>query len=194
MSDSTTPESRRALGERGIIARRKARQSRRYYTLTSASTVIPGLGLIRTRRRTGITIVTAFVATILLVLGWALAKRAVMGKVMAVLILAPAAFAAWEAAQRFAEPVAPDVLPVVLASPLAGLLDDVRVAIASALRHQRYRHEDMRRDAGAAGAAPAATAAEVDGGDGVADAIAAMGRAPMVKTSRRMPPTPVAAP
>ena len=74
MSDSTTPESRRALGERGIIARRKARQSRRYYTLTAASTVIPGLGLIRTRRRTGITIVTAFVATILLVLGWALAK------------------------------------------------------------------------------------------------------------------------
>ncbi|WP_253705515.1 cation transporter [Brachybacterium sp. P6-10-X1] len=53
---------------------------------------------------------------IFVALGWALATRAVMGKVMALVILAPAAFAAWEAVQRFAAPEAPAVLPIVLAS------------------------------------------------------------------------------
>lgn len=53
---------------------------------------------------------------IFVALGWALAKRAAMGKVMAVVILGPAAAAAWEAAQRFAAPEAPGVVPVVLAS------------------------------------------------------------------------------
>ena len=72
---------------------------------------------------------------IFVALGWALAKRAVMGKVMAVVILAPAAFAAWEAAQRFAEPVAPDVLPVVLASLGAIAVNGTSGWLLAGVRH-----------------------------------------------------------
>lgn len=53
---------------------------------------------------------------IFIALGWPLAARAAMGKAMALTILGPAAIAAWEAIQRFSDPVAPQVLPVVLAS------------------------------------------------------------------------------
>ena len=53
---------------------------------------------------------------IFVALGWPLARRAVMGKAMAVIILGPAAVAAWEAVQRFSDPVAPQVTPLVLAS------------------------------------------------------------------------------
>jgi Co/Zn/Cd efflux system component len=59
---------------------------------------------------------TAVNLLIVLALGWPLARRAATGKVMAVIILAPAAAAAWQAVQRFADPVPPDVVPVVLAS------------------------------------------------------------------------------
>ena len=68
-------------------------------------------------------------------LGWALARRAVMGKVMAVVILVPAAFAAWEAAQRFTEPVAPDVLPVVLASFGAIVINGTSALVIARVRH-----------------------------------------------------------
>ena len=53
---------------------------------------------------------------IFLALGWPLARRAVMGKVMALVILGPAAVATWQAVERFSDPVAPDVVPLVLAS------------------------------------------------------------------------------
>lgn len=53
---------------------------------------------------------------IFVALGWPLARRAVMGKGMAVIILGPAAVAAGEAATRFTDPTAPQVAPVVLAS------------------------------------------------------------------------------
>jgi Co/Zn/Cd efflux system component len=53
---------------------------------------------------------------ILVALGWPLARRARMGKAMALVILAPAVVAGWMAAHRIADPVAPDVLPVVAAS------------------------------------------------------------------------------
>lgn len=53
---------------------------------------------------------------IFIALGWPLAKRAAMGKLMALLILGPASVAAWEAIQRFSNPVAPDVVPIVLVS------------------------------------------------------------------------------
>ncbi|QOK22568.1 LCP family protein [Janibacter indicus] len=75
MDTGSEPEGHhRALGERGIASRRQARQTRRFYTLTAASTVIPGLGLIHTRRRTGIAMVAGFFLTILAVCGWGLAK------------------------------------------------------------------------------------------------------------------------
>ena len=75
MASGSEPVGRhRALGERGIASRRNARQTRRFYTLTAASTIIPGLGLIHTRRRTGIALVAGFFLTILAVCAWGLAK------------------------------------------------------------------------------------------------------------------------
>lgn len=75
MASGSEPVGRhRALGERGLASRRNARQARRFYTLTAASTIIPGLGLIHTRRRTGIAMVTGFFLAILAVCGWGLAK------------------------------------------------------------------------------------------------------------------------
>lgn len=59
---------------------------------------------------------TAVNLLILIALGWPLAARAVTGKVMALIILAPAALAGWEAVQRFSDPVAPEVVPIVLVS------------------------------------------------------------------------------
>jgi len=53
---------------------------------------------------------------IFVALGWPLARRALIGKAMAVIILGPAAVAGWQAVRRFADPVAPDVVPLVLAS------------------------------------------------------------------------------
>lgn len=57
-----------------MISRRKQRQTRRFYTLTAASTVVPGLGLIPTRRRAGRSILAAFVIGILLLCGYGLVK------------------------------------------------------------------------------------------------------------------------
>lgn len=59
---------------------------------------------------------TAVNLLIFIALGWPLARRAAAGKAMAVVIVVPAAVAAWAAVQRFADPVAPEVAPVVLAS------------------------------------------------------------------------------
>lgn len=57
-----------------MSSRRHARQTRRFYTLTAASTIVPGLGLIPSRRRAGQVIVGVFVLGILAVCGYALAK------------------------------------------------------------------------------------------------------------------------
>jgi Co/Zn/Cd efflux system component len=59
---------------------------------------------------------TAINLLIFTALGWPLARRAAMGKAMALIILGPAVVAGWEAIQRFSEPLAPDVVPVLLAS------------------------------------------------------------------------------
>lgn len=57
-----------------MTSRRQARQTRRFYTLTAASTIIPGLGLIPSRRRTGQVIVGVFVLGILAICAYGLAK------------------------------------------------------------------------------------------------------------------------
>lgn len=67
-------------------------------------------------------------------LGWTLARRALMGRVLAIIILVPAAIAGWEAAQRFGAPEAPSVIPVVLAS-----LGAIAINGASALIISRVR-------------------------------------------------------
>ena len=68
-------------------------------------------------------------------LGWPLARRAVAGKVMALVILGPAAFAAWTAVHRFADPEAPDVVPVVLVSLGAIAVNGTSAAILARVRH-----------------------------------------------------------
>lgn len=78
---------------------------------------------------------TAINLLILIALGWPLAKRAAMGKAMAVIILGPASVAAWEAIQRFADPVAPDVLPVVLASVGAIAINGTSAWLLARRRH-----------------------------------------------------------
>ncbi|NHN56001.1 cation transporter [Calidifontibacter sp. DB0510] len=72
---------------------------------------------------------------IFLALGWPLARRAMAGKAMALVILGPAAVAGWEAIQRFSNPVAPQVIPVVLAS-----LGAIVVNGTSAWLLVRFRH------------------------------------------------------
>ena len=59
---------------------------------------------------------TAVNLLIALALGWPLLHRSVMGKAMALVILGPALVAGWEAVRRVGDPQPPDVLPVVLAS------------------------------------------------------------------------------
>ena len=72
---------------------------------------------------------------IFIALGWPLAKRAVMGKLMAILILAPAAFAAWAAIQRFSAPQAPEVIPIIIASLGAVVINGASAIIISRVRH-----------------------------------------------------------
>lgn len=72
---------------------------------------------------------------IFLALGWPLARRAAMGKAMAVIILGPATLAGWEAVQRFPEPVAPAVTPVVLASCGAIVVNGAGAWMLARVRH-----------------------------------------------------------
>jgi len=78
---------------------------------------------------------TAVNLLIFLALGWPLVRRAVMGKVMALVILAPAALAGWEAIQRFPAPSAPRILPLVLASLGAIMVNGTSAWLLSSVRH-----------------------------------------------------------
>jgi len=73
---------------------------------------------------------------IFLALGWPLARRAAMGKAMALIIVGPAAVAAWKAVERFSEPLAPDVMPVVLASLGAIAINGTSAALLAQARHR----------------------------------------------------------
>ncbi len=78
---------------------------------------------------------TSINVLILIALGWPLARRAVVGKGMALVILGPAALAAWTAVQRFADPVAPDVVPLVLASLGAIGINGTSAWVLVSVRH-----------------------------------------------------------
>lgn len=78
---------------------------------------------------------TAINLLIFIALGWPLARRATMGKVMALVILGPAAVAGWEAMQRFADPVPPEVVPVVLASLGAIVVNGTSAWLLVRVRH-----------------------------------------------------------
>ena len=78
---------------------------------------------------------TAVNLLIFAALGWHLAHRAIAGKAMAVIILGPAALAAWKAVQGFAEPVAPEVVPLVLASLGAIAINGTSAWLLTRVRH-----------------------------------------------------------
>ena len=78
---------------------------------------------------------TAINLLIAIALGWPLARRAAVGKVMALIVLAPAAVAGWEAVQRFSDPVPPQVGPVVLASLGAVAVNGVSAGLLVRVRH-----------------------------------------------------------
>ena len=78
---------------------------------------------------------TAINLLIFVALGWPMARRAVMGKAMAAILVVPASVAAWQAVQAFSDPVAPDASPVVLAS-----LGAIGVNAVSAWLLVRVRH------------------------------------------------------
>ncbi|MBD3783454.1 MAG: cation transporter [Micrococcales bacterium] len=71
---------------------------------------------------------------IALALGWPLARRALLGKVLAVVILGPAAVATWEAVQRVAAPAAPRVAPLVLASLGAIVVNGTSAVLLARIR------------------------------------------------------------
>lgn len=71
---------------------------------------------------------------IFIALGWTLAKRALVGKVMAVVIIGPAVIAGWEAVQRFSNPQIPEVAAVILASLGAIVVNGTCAVIISRVR------------------------------------------------------------
>ena len=79
---------------------------------------------------------TAINLLIFAALGWPLARRAMMGKAMALVILCPAAVAGWEAIQRFSDPLAPDVVPVVLTSLGAIGINGTSAWLLARVRHR----------------------------------------------------------
>ncbi|GEN81148.1 cation transporter [Actinotalea fermentans] len=78
---------------------------------------------------------TAVNLLIVLALGWSLHARSRAGKVMALIILVPAAAAAWQVADKIGDPVAPAALPLTLAA-----LGAVVVNATCALLLVRIRH------------------------------------------------------
>ncbi|MDQ3484879.1 MAG: cation diffusion facilitator family transporter [Actinomycetota bacterium] len=78
---------------------------------------------------------TAINLLIFIALGWPLAKRAAMGKAMALVVLGPAGVAAWEAIRRFSGPEAPVVIPVVLASLGAIAINATSAWLLAGVRH-----------------------------------------------------------
>lgn len=70
-----------------------------------------------------------------LALSWPLARRSVAGKAMAVIILGPAALAAVEVVRRFSAPVVPQVMPLVLASLGAIVVNGASAWLLAAVRH-----------------------------------------------------------
>ncbi len=73
---------------------------------------------------------------ILIALGWPLAHRAIMGRVMAAIIMLPALAAAWQAISKFNDPTPPDV--VLLAVTAGGALVVNAICAYLLLRYQNH--------------------------------------------------------
>jgi Co/Zn/Cd efflux system component len=72
---------------------------------------------------------------IFLALGWSLAARTRMGKLMALIILAPAAAAAWQAVAKIGDPTAPDPWALVLTAGGAVLVNSTAAWLLVGIRH-----------------------------------------------------------
>jgi Co/Zn/Cd efflux system component len=72
---------------------------------------------------------------IFIALGWPLTRRSHLGKVMALVILAPAALAGWEAIHRLTDPQIPDVTPLVVASLGAIAVNGTSAWLLARVRH-----------------------------------------------------------
>lgn len=78
---------------------------------------------------------TAVNLLILLALGLPLAKRALAGKVMAVIICLPALAALWQAIAKFFHPDAPDVTSLVVTAGGAVVVNSICAYLLAAYRH-----------------------------------------------------------
>ncbi|RIK13567.1 MAG: cobalt transporter [Acidobacteria bacterium] len=72
---------------------------------------------------------------IFLALGWPLARRALAGRVMALLVLVPALAAAWAVFRKAGDPVPPDVLALVATAGGAAMVNGVAAWLVSGVRH-----------------------------------------------------------
>jgi Co/Zn/Cd efflux system component len=78
---------------------------------------------------------TAINLLIALALGWPLARRAVVGHVMAAIILVPALAAAWQAFTKAFDPVAPDVTALLVTAGGAAAVNTVCAFLLVRIRH-----------------------------------------------------------
>ena len=72
---------------------------------------------------------------IFIALGWPLTRRSRLGKVMTLVILAPAVLAGWEAIHRLTDPRMPDVVPLVVASLGAIAVNGTSAWLLARVRH-----------------------------------------------------------
>ena len=78
---------------------------------------------------------TAINLLIALALGWPLARRAVAGHVMAIIILVPALVAAWQAVNKAFDPTAPDVPALLVTAGGAAVVNAVCAVLLVRVRH-----------------------------------------------------------
>ena len=78
---------------------------------------------------------TAINLLIALALGWPLARRAVAGHAMAIIILVPALVAAWQAVSKAFDPTAPDVPALLVTAGGAAVVNAVCAVLLVRVRH-----------------------------------------------------------
>jgi Co/Zn/Cd efflux system component len=77
---------------------------------------------------------TAINLLIIIALGWSLAAQAVVGRVLAGIILVPALVAAWQVVQKAFDPVAPDVPLLVVTAGGAAVVNLVSALVLARVR------------------------------------------------------------
>jgi len=79
---------------------------------------------------------TAINVMIFVALGWPLVRRAAVGKLMAVVLLGPAVVAGWQVVQRLSAPEPPLVVPLLVASVGAIVVNGTSAWLLSRVRNQ----------------------------------------------------------